>query len=199
MNCLTETKPQRLFFALWPDDAVRARLRAAQEAMPRRGGRPVQVEDIHITLAFLGRVDAERRACMETAAGRVQGKVFDLRVDRQGYWPRPRVAWCAPAETPEALRDLVWRLNRALALCGYEPERRSYSPHVTLFRDSRAVPGGELACPVHWPCREFVLAASANAAVGPRYQVLARWPLADSCNEPPPCHNGEQTENERSP
>jgi 2'-5' RNA ligase len=195
---LTEGRPQRLFFALWPDDAVRAELRAAQEAMPRRGGRPVQVEDIHITLAFLGQVDPERRACMEAAAGSVRSGPFELLIDRQGYWPRPRVAWCAPAEVPEPLRDLVQRLNRALRPCGFEPERRPYSPHVTLFRDSRAVPEGPLARPVRCPCPEFVLVASGGGAGGPRYRVLARWPLADSCNEPPPCHNGEHKENERS-
>jgi RNA 2',3'-cyclic 3'-phosphodiesterase len=196
---LAEPTTQRLFFALWPDEAVRAQLRAAQDALPRRGGRPVHVEDIHVTLAFLGPVEAERRACMEAAAAGVRGEAFELVIDRQGYWPRPRVAWCAPAAIPEPLRTLVQRLNRALEPCGFEPERRAYSPHVTLFRDSRAVPEGPLERSVRWPCREFVLVASANVPGGPRYRVLGRWPLADSCNEPPPCHNGEQKENEQSP
>jgi 2'-5' RNA ligase len=197
---LAEPTTQRLFFALWPDEAVRDQLRAAQAAMPRRGGRPVHVDDVHVTLAFLGQVEAERRACMEEAAAGVRGAPFDLVIDRQGYWPRPRVAWCAPAELPEPLRDLVQCLGRVLRPCGFEPERRPYSPHVTLFRDSRAVPEGPLELPVRWPCRDFVLVASVpSAAPGPRYQVLARWPLADSCNAPPPCHNGEHKENERSP
>jgi 2'-5' RNA ligase len=135
---------------------------------------------------------------MEQAAGSVRGMPFELVIDRQGYWPRPRVAWCAPAEIPEPLRALVQALNRALKPCGFEPERRPYSPHVTLFRDSRAVPGGPLERPVRWPCRDFVLVATSPVPGGPRYQVLARWPLADSCNEPPACHNGEQKENDRS-
>lgn len=188
---MTGLPTERLFFALWPDEAVREQLRAAQDAMPRRGGRPVHVEDVHVTLAFLGQVEAERRACMEAAAGRVRGAPFDLVIDRQGYWPRPRVAWCAPSAIPDPLRELVQGLNGALRPCGFEPERRPYSPHVTLFRDSRAVPEGALARPVRWPCRDFVLVATSPVPGGPRYQVLARWPLADSCNEPPPCHNGE--------
>ena len=179
---MAEPTTQRLFFALWPDDAVRAQLRAAQDAMPRRGGRPVHVEDIHVTLAFLGQVDAQHRACMEAAAAGVRGAPFELVIDRQGYWPRPRVAWCAPAELPAALRGLVQCLNRALRPCGFEPERRPYSPHVTLFRDARAVPEGPLERPVRWPCRDFVLVATSPVPGGPRYRVLARWPLADSCN-----------------
>jgi len=139
---LAEPTTQRLFFAVWPDEGVREQLRAAQQGLPRRGGRPVHVEDIHVTLAFLGQVDEEHRACMEQAAAGVRGAAFELLIDRQGYWPRPRVAWCAPAVIPEPLRDLVHRLNRALRPCGFEPERRAYSPHVTLFRDSRASAGG---------------------------------------------------------
>lgn len=198
MICLAEPTTQRLFFALWPDDAVREQLRAAQQGMLRGGGRPVHVQDIHVTLAFLGQVEAQRQTCMAQAAAGVRGAPFELVIDRQGYWPRPRVAWCAPAATPEPLRELVQRLNGALRPCGFVPDRRPYSPHVTLFRDSRAVSDGPLAHPVRWPCREIVLVASGNVPDGPRYRVLARWPLADSCDEPPPCHNGEHKENERS-
>jgi 2'-5' RNA ligase len=184
---LTEHPPaqRRLFFALWPDDAVRERLRAALAAMPPRGGRPVHVEDLHLTLVFLGRVDPDRQACAERVAAAVHAEQFVLRIDRQGYWPAPRVAWCAPGEVPDALRGLVRRLTRALEACGFAPERRPYRPHVTLFRHSRAVPTGPLTEPFDWPCRAFVLVESARAGDGPRYRVLGGWPLADSCVEPP--------------
>jgi 2'-5' RNA ligase len=184
---LTEQRARlrRLFFALWPDEGVRARLRAAQAAMPPRDGRPVHVDDVHLTLVFLGMVDPEQHACAERVAATVSGAPFTLRVDQQGFWPKPRVAWCAPGETPELLRVLVRRLSRALEGCGFERERRPYLPHVTLFRHSRAVPTGPLAEPFDWPAAEFVLVESAPAREGPRYRVLARWPLADSCVEPP--------------
>lgn len=180
-----QSQPRRLFFALWPDPAVRVRLREAQAAMPWRGGRPVHVEDVHVTLVFLGMVDAARQACAERVAAAVHAERFVLRVDQQGYWPKPRVAWCAPGETPEALRRLVRRLTCVLGDCGFAPERRPYRPHVTLFRHSRAVPTSPLAEPFDWPATEFVLVESAPAGEGPRYRVLACWPLADSCVEPP--------------
>lgn len=184
---MTEQGPalRRLFFALWPDEAVRARLRAAQAAMPPRGGRPVHDADVHVTLVFLGMVDAARQACAERVAAAVHAERFVLRIDQQGYWPKPRVAWCAPGATPEALRQLVRRLTRALAGCGFAPEGRPYRPHVTLFRHSRAVPTGPLAEPFDWPASELVLVESVPRGDGPRYRVLARWPLGDSCVEPP--------------
>ena len=154
--------------------------------MPRHGGRPVHVEDIHITLVFLGDVELSRLPCVLDAAAGVRGAAFELVIDQQGYWPRPRVAWCAPTGVPEALVALVQSLSRSLAGCGFEPERRPYSPHITLYRKSGAVPDAGLPKPVRWPCRELVLVESNLAREGPRYVVLARWPLADSCLELPP-------------
>jgi 2'-5' RNA ligase len=183
---LAEPARKRLFFALWPDDAVRAGLRAAQAALPPRGGRPVHAEDVHVTLIFLGDVELSRLPCVLGAAAGVRGTAFELLVDRQGYWPRPRVAWCAPTAVPDALVALVQALSRALAGCGFEPERRPYSPHITLYRKSGGVPDAALTRPVRWPCREFVLVESNPAREGPRYVVLARWPLVDSCIESPP-------------
>ena len=183
---MAEPSRKRLFFALWPDEEVRRGLRAVQSAMPRHGGRPVHVEDVHVTLVFLGDVELDRLPSLLDAAAGVRGSGFDLLVDRQGYWPRPRVAWCAPSQVPEPLVALVQALSRALAGCGFEPERRPYSPHITLYRNSAGVPDAGLANPVRWPCRDFVLVESNPAREGPRYIVLAHWPLAGSCIEPPP-------------
>jgi 2'-5' RNA ligase len=183
---LAENGRRRLFFALWPDEAVREGLRVAQTAMPRRGGRPVHVEDIHVTLVFLGDVELDRLPCVLGAGAGVRGEGFELVIDRQGYWARPRVAWCAPTEVPQALVALVRSLERGLAGCGFEPERRPYSPHITLYRKSGGIPDAPLARPVRWSCRELVLVESNPAREGPRYVVLARWPLADSCIAPPP-------------
>ena len=46
----------RLFFALWPDSAMQAKLAAwAKQAAGR--GRAMRQENIHLTLAFLGATD----------------------------------------------------------------------------------------------------------------------------------------------
>lgn len=151
-------------------------LRIGQD-LPSHGGRAPHPEDLHLTLVFLGPVTAEQYPCVVRAAGAVNGMPFDLAIDQVGYWSHPRVLWCAPTETPELLRTLVSDLQRELKRCAFKPERRPYSPHITLARKSRPVEFRLLPEPLCWQAREFVLVASEPGGEPPRYRVLERWPL----------------------
>lgn len=169
---------QRLFFALWPDDPVRRALAdLARESLPRKRGRPVPVENLHLTLVFLGSVDADFRRCAEKAAQGLEAPVFELRFERIGHWPRPRVLWSAPLETPEVLARLVSSLSRSLMACGYRPERRAYSAHLTLARKVQGPVQERSHPPVTWHVDAFHLVASETRADGARYTIVGSWPL----------------------
>jgi 2'-5' RNA ligase len=73
--------------------------------------------------------------------------------------------------------QLVLDLQQGLKACGFQPEKRAYSPHVTLARKSGPVQGFALQEPLQWRSREFVLVASEDTGAPPRYRVLKRWPL----------------------
>jgi 2'-5' RNA ligase len=168
----------RYFFALWPDQAVRDRLNALALASRPGEGRRHSADDLHITLVFIGQIAPSQKHCMEDVANSVRGRAFELSIDHTGYWSRPRIFWASPGESPQALSQLVADLNHALMGCGYEPQRRSYKPHVTLYRKARQVVPSQLAEPIIWSVNEFVLACSANQGLsGGRYQVLRRWAL----------------------
>lgn len=173
-----ESETQRLFFALWPDaelqQAVFARI---QGSMRRGGGRPVRPENFHLTLAFLGDVPAERRACLERAADTVRAAPFELELERLGYWRRARVVWLGPVERPPEPPPLVPALWQALIPCGYRPETRPFFPHLTLVRKANRGPRGQLVEPIIWRVEEFVLVASHLMEEGVRYEILRRWPL----------------------
>ena len=168
---------QRLFFALWPDEGVRAGLAGLARSLPEHKGRSPHPMYQHVTLVFLGELDAAERACAEGAAGALDGEPFELAIDRVGYWPRPRILWCAPSVTPEPLLQLVQDLQEGLRACGLKPERRPYAPHITLARKARGVRGFEMDRPIPWRVRGFVLVASVDTPPPPRYQVLREWPL----------------------
>ena len=69
----------RLFFALWPDTAVRDELyRAAQAAHDGSGGRLMRRDNLHQTLVFVGSVAAERIAGLEAAAAAIMVPAFKL-------------------------------------------------------------------------------------------------------------------------
>ena len=166
-----------MFLALWPDAVVRKSLVEIQSAMRFRRGRAVYPLDLHITLVFLGMVDAGQFHCVEEVAGRQQVDAFDLCIDHTGYWSRARVAWCGPAGVPPPLQALVEGLQRDLRACGFEPEARTYRPHVTLARDAGGGTTGPLAHTVVWPCDRFVLVTSSGARQPPRYDVVREWSL----------------------
>ena len=173
----------RYFFALWPDESVRRRLAALAKQADARG-RMHHPEDLHMTLVFLGQVADERLRCVYDVADTIRGTAFGLAIDGTGYWPRPRILWAGPSTTPEALSQLVFDLQNALAGCGFEPERRRYKPHITLLRKALHGEAGTIDPPVVWTANGFVLAVSGGGEPGaPRYRVVRRWPLSPAASE----------------
>jgi len=189
---------ERLFFALWPGARQRAALWEVVRRLPLHQGRATHPDDFHLTLVFLGDLDAPARACAEAAAGRVRATGFTLILDHLGAFARARVLWCGASRRPPLLLELVQALAAGLTACGFRPERRPFAPHVTLARKARAPAdwtrvrgtalgaqspspaealGPRLDRPVEWPVAEFVLVVSLPGE-RPRYRVESRWPLS---------------------
>lgn len=169
---------QRLFFALWPGAALQRTLYKVGRAIAPPGGKPMAMQNLHITLAFLGVIDAEGRACMEKTADAIRLPPFELTLDRTGFWPRPQVVWLGCSTVPPTLQTLAARLNGAMATCGLTPETRPYSPHLTVLRKARQGPRQLDINTVHWGVGDFVLVQSLTLPEGAQYQVVRRWPLA---------------------
>jgi RNA 2',3'-cyclic 3'-phosphodiesterase len=166
----------RLFFALWPPDAARAALsRLALDAAERSGGRPVAAAKIHLTLAFLGDVPAERAGAALNAADRVAGEGFIAEFDRLGTFGRAGVAWVAPSRPPPQLEALAAALAGQLRESGFVLEERAFAAHVTLARRIRRKVDGALPEPVAWDANAFALVES-DLRTG-RYETRGRWIL----------------------
>lgn len=180
-DVILSSKPvtQRLFFALWPPEELGRELhRLARDVLRDGAGRCVDPGNIHLTLAFLGSVDAAFRECAERAAAGVHAEAFTLRLEDLGYWPKPGILWVGPRQTPPALLQLVRALTIALADCGYEAERRPYAAHLTLARRAhprRDRPSMESRV---WEVDRFHLVRSPTHAPGARYEILRSWPLS---------------------
>ncbi len=167
----------RLFFALWPPEAVRARIATAAEGLPRSCGRQVPDANLHMTLEFIGNTDEAMYNCLAEAADTVTVEPFTLSLSRFGYWQKPRMIWLGPHHMPPDLLALVFKLRAALGGCGLQPDSRPYRPHVTLVRKVERQPSWPEVEPINWPVADFVLCRSQTAPKGPTYEVLRRWPL----------------------
>lgn len=168
----------RLFFALWPDAALQRNLYQVGRTVAPPGGKPMAAHNLHITLAFLGTIGADKRQCMEAQADAIQLPPFELVLDRTGFWARPQVVWLGCSVAPEPLQILAARLNGAMAACSLTPESRPYSPHLTVLRKARQGPRQLDIKPVCWAVGDFVLVQSLTLPEGAQYQVVRRWPLA---------------------
>ncbi|MGE4354288.1 MAG: RNA 2',3'-cyclic phosphodiesterase [Oscillospiraceae bacterium] len=150
----------RLFIAIEFDSAVRGELAGLSDKLLASAvsGRPSRPENLHLTLAFLGELPAERlpaiRQCMaQSAAGELE-----IRFDRLGTFHRRGgdTWWLGVYASPE-LMALEARLRAALISSDFSVEDRAFRPHITLGReikmppdfDKNAIERPTLTQPVH--------------------------------------------------
>ncbi len=72
---------RRLFFALSLPDALQQQvIRWRAEAFAPEAGRPVAAANLHLTLAFLGEVTAQKELALRKLAGRIVQPGFSMRL-----------------------------------------------------------------------------------------------------------------------
>jgi 2'-5' RNA ligase len=129
----------RLFVALEIPSAVRKNLAEFLATLRAISSQPrwVRTENLHVTLKFIGEVQAEKLGDIRAALSEVhsdQAVALDFR--GAGFFPnekRPRVFW-AGIEASANLVGLAADIDRALEKLGVPPEKRPFSPHLTLAR-----------------------------------------------------------------
>jgi 2'-5' RNA ligase len=166
----------RLFFALWPDEAVREQLaRWSRELRAVCGGRATRAQNLHVTLAFLGNVDDARIAEVERAAGEVRPCAVSLVLDQPGYWKHNRIAWAGASAVPAQIEALVADLRGALARAEVVFDGKGFVSHVTLLRDARQPKALPRLEPIEWRLDGFALVQSVTLPQGSRYEVRKSW------------------------
>lgn len=98
----------------------------------------VHVEDLHITLAFLGSASAEQLKTLHTLLKEEVTKhdEFSLNVDHFGFFGNkqsPRIFWAGVKEQ-HSLYRLQKQVSYVCEKAGFTLEKRAYSPHITLAR-----------------------------------------------------------------
>jgi 2'-5' RNA ligase len=143
----------RSFVAIELPDEARTALSDLQGSLkaqvPPKTVRWVRPESIHLTLQFLGDVAPSQ---IEAIADALRGTCanqppFMCQLRELGVFPnprRPRIVWIGVTEPSGALKALQKKVTLALEPLGFEPERRPFTPHLTVGRADRRASRPEL-------------------------------------------------------
>jgi RNA 2',3'-cyclic 3'-phosphodiesterase len=167
----------RVFFAIVPPPAAQAALaELARSIAPRVKGRPVPVDNMHLTLAFVGAWPGSRMRHLHAAGAAVRGEPFRLTLDTLGGFRRSGIAWLGPSHPPPQLITLAAALGDALRNEGVPYDARVFRPHVSLARRVHGRRLEEIVEPVTWDVDAFSLMESTSRSGAVRYEALASWP-----------------------
>jgi len=142
----------RSFIAIELPDDIRQSIDNVTRQLRARGIpaiRWVHVNNIHLTLQFLGEVPSKdlNAIAEQLKLTAKQSRPFEIRISGLGCFPnrrQPRVIWVGVKAPPElaALQKSIQDENVRL---GITPENRAFSPHLTLGRIAHDVLPSDLA------------------------------------------------------
>jgi 2'-5' RNA ligase len=162
--------------------------------------------NLHVTVKFLGAIDAQLVAAIRDAIRRVAAKTrtFRVRAKGLGAFPdalSPKVLWLGVEAEGGALDALSAAIDDALHGIGFPKEKRKFHAHLTLARvkDAAGLALGavfEQVGPADCgdsAVSEVVVYRSDGKPSGAEYEALERIPLAPRGQEGPGGSRGAPT------
>lgn len=193
-----QSSPLQLFVSLPIPAPVKAEVEKLQnelrQGLPADAVRWLRMDQFHLTLRFLGNVDADQTESLITAIGKACStfKPLQLRTAELGFFPderRPRILWAGIAGDTDALRALQQAIAAATAAFAKQPEDHPFTAHLTLARLKNIRPhetrllaervrkmSGRLLG--EWTADRVELMHSELRPDGSRYSCLAELPLS---------------------
>ena len=129
----------RLFVAVEIPDLIREMVGELKEELPEEGLKKVDVENLHITLKFLGEVEEAKMEEVKAALSGVEFAPFKVQVKGVGVFPKEdyvKVVWAGTES--EELKEIAGKVELALASM-FGKDERGFSGHLTLARVKRKV------------------------------------------------------------
>lgn len=132
----------RAFIAIELPEEVKTALKQLQDRLKSidpSSAKWVDPQRIHLTLKFLGNVDADKidpitQAIQDTA---ISFTSFNLHIDGLGCFPNPKrvqTIWIGLAGDIDKLQALQKNIELYVAALGFPTEKRLFTPHLTIAR-----------------------------------------------------------------
>jgi len=163
----------RCFVALQPDEAALEQLDQLARAQHARfpSARRMRRENLHLTLAFIGALEADRAQQVAAKLAARPPTPFDWSLDAVGAFGGGRVLWVGGADAQ--LDALAAWARGLLDEIGVPFDRKPFVAHVTLLRNVPREAARDAASsiepPILWHARAPVLLESKTDSNGIRY------------------------------
>jgi 2'-5' RNA ligase len=121
------------------DDRILSEIASVAATLLNLGGdlKPVERENIHLTLKFLGNVDSAKIDAIKQALNKVKFSPFQMEIKGVGAFPslsRISVIWVGVQEGWTQIQQIYEQTESIFSGLGFPRESRKFSPHITIAR-----------------------------------------------------------------
>lgn len=172
----------RTFISINISEEIRKEIKKIQDVLPEFFGKKTELENLHLTLKFLGEIKEEKIEEVKEKLREIKIEKFATEIDEIGVFSEEfiRIVWLhmkdcdnLQKQTDNALKNL------------FEPEKRFMS-HLTIARIKRLKDKKEFLQDlkkikiekIKFKVDKFYLMKSELTAEGPRYSVLEEYNLS---------------------
>ena len=132
----------RTFIGIDFDKELKNKIYKLQQTLKTyaKKGRWKYIDNFHLTLKFLDEITLAQKAQIDDAMKKLcMDKIpFNLEITKLGTFEGKdsiRVLWLGVTGDMPQLQTLQREIDNALIPIGFEPEKRSYKPHITIGQD----------------------------------------------------------------
>ena len=120
----------RIFVSIDIPEEARYKIKKIQEALPEFYGKKTELENLHLTLKFLGEVDEEKVELIKDKLKEIKFERFEAEIDLIGVFSEKfvRIVWLHLKGAEELQKKIDEKLESL-----FEPEKRFMS-HLTIAR-----------------------------------------------------------------
>jgi len=130
----------RLFVAVDLSEKIRENLNEVLSVISRfKGVKPVEKQNLHITLQFIGEVNERKAEDIRRALSDIKFSPFTLKFKGIGFFPNqrnPRVVWVGVSEGEQEMKALASEVEAALKKLGFRKDKE-FVAHATVGRIKR--------------------------------------------------------------
>ena len=143
--------------------------------------RLVPATNLHMTLRFLGLIDAETELQLEQQISLMDKPKFNLTLDKLAHWTKPKILCLTGENEDPALSTLAKNCSALASQLNLYEDKNPFTPHITLARKAKHLPEN---MPTSVSIKPFVLTPttihlfhSQSTVDGVKYQILRSWNL----------------------